>query len=140
MPAKHSIDTEIQLLVTTWEGDAIDTDFSDVLIAYQKEIQENPEYADYNEIADFREITSIKITPKGLMNIGKIAAKTDLIKGDCRLALIVNQGLAFNLARIYATYRSLNKSSKKEVRIFNNMDCATKWATETPSSPISPST
>lgn len=27
MPAKHHIDTEMHLIITTWEGDAIDADF-----------------------------------------------------------------------------------------------------------------
>ena len=128
MPAKHRIDNDAKLIITTWEGDAVDTDFTEALLKYQEDIRKNPEYASYNEIADFRAVTSIKITPTGLMDIGKVATKTDRRKKDCKLALIVNQGLAFNLARIYATYRSLNNRSQKEVRIFKDITDALEWA------------
>ena len=132
MPAKHAIDNEAQLIITTWEGDAVDIEFTEALVKYQEDIQTNPEYATYNEIADFREVTSIKVTPKGLIDVGRVAAKTDQRKEDSKLALIVNSGIAFNLARLYSTYRNVNKNSNKEVRIFNNIEDAVGWARKSP--------
>ena len=130
MPAKHHVDTESRIIMTTWEGDAVDTEFIEAIQNYQKEIQVNPEYVAFNEVVDFRDVTSIKLSPKGLKTIGRIAVKTDELKTNSKLALIVTSGIAFNLARIYASYRNLERNSGKEIRIFKNEAEALEWARE----------
>jgi hypothetical protein len=128
MPARHEVDDVHRLIITTWEGDAVDVEFVDALIKYQQDIQVNPNYSDYNEVANFCGVTSIKLTPKGLKTIGSIAAKTDSVKNSCKLALVVCSGVAFNLARIYASYRNVQKKSTKEIRIFKDEVDAIAWA------------
>jgi len=128
MPAKHFIDKEAKLIVTTWEGDAVDIEFIEAITKYQKDIQLNPEYIDYNEVANFRKITSIKLTPKGLKRIGGIASKTDQYKFNNKLALVVSSGTAFNLARIYASFRNIQNGTNKEIRIFKSEVEAMGWA------------
>ena len=128
MPAKHFIDKESKLIITTWEGDAVDIEFIEVITKYQKDIQINPEYIEYNEVANFCKITSIKLTPKGLKRIGRIASKTDQYKFNSKLALVVSSGTAFNLARIYASFRNLQNGTNKEIRIFKSELEAMDWA------------
>ena len=128
MPANHFIDNRNKLIVTTWEGDAVDVDFIEAIIKYQKDIQINPEHIDYNEIANFSKISSIKLTPKGLKRIGRIASKTDQHKSNSKLALIVSSGTAFNLARVYASFRNLQNGTNKEIRIFKSEVEAKEWA------------
>ena len=128
MPAKHFIDKEAKLIVTTWEGDAVDIEFIEVITKYQKDIQLNPEYIEYNEVANFCKITSIKLTPKGLKRIGRIASKTDQYKFNSKLALVVSSGTAFNLARIYASFRNIQNGTNKEIRIFKSEVEAMGWA------------
>lgn len=128
MPAKHYIDKEAKLIVTKWEGDAVDIEFIEAIIKYQKDIQLHPEYIDYNEVANFCKVTSIKLTPEGMKRIVKIASKTDQYKFNSRLALVVCSGTAFNLARIYASFRNIQNGTNKEIRIFKNETEAMNWA------------
>jgi hypothetical protein len=128
MPAKHFIDKKAKLIITTWEGDAVDIEFIEAITKYQKDIQLNPEYIMYNEVANFCEITSIKLTPKGLKRIGRIASKTDQHKLKSKLALVVSSGTAFNLARVYASFRNIQSGTNKEIRIFKNEVEAMEWA------------
>lgn len=128
MPAKHFIDEITKIIVTVWEGDAVDVDFIEAILKYQREIQLKPGYSDYNEVANFSKIESIKLTPKGLKRIGQIASRTDALKSDSKLALVVSSGAAFNLARVYASYRNLQTSTRKEIRIFKSEEEAMAWA------------
>jgi len=128
MPAKHFIDNKNKLIITTWEGDAVDIEFIEAITKYQKDIQINPEHIEYNEVANFSKISSIKLTPKGLKRIGRIASKTDQYKFNSKLALIVSSGTAFNLARVYASFRNLQNGTNKEIRIFKNEVEAMEWA------------
>lgn len=128
MPANHFIDKKAKLIVTTWEGDAVDMEFIEAITKYQRDIQLNPEYIEYNEVANFCKISSIKLTPKGLKRIGRIASKTDKHKPNSKLALVVSSGTAFNLARIYASFRNLQNDTNKEIRIFRDEVEAMGWA------------
>ncbi len=127
MPAKHIINIESRLLITTWSGDAVDIEFIDAIKNYQKNIQSNSAHFGFNEIVNLTKVTRMKITLNGIKNISAIAPKTDNQAIRTKLALIVSSKLAFNLASLYKTYRSFNKKSNKEIRIFNNEKDALEW-------------
>jgi len=127
MSAIHIIDNDNQLIVTTWEGDACDIEFIEAIKKYQTNIQNKPDYINYNEIVDCRKITKLKLTSEGLKTIGTIASTTDSEILNKKLALIVSSNLAFGLARMYQAYRSFSKSANKEIRVFKNDDDAFNW-------------
>ncbi len=127
MPAKHHIDTNSRLLITTWKGDAIDIDFIEALKKYQQDVKSNTDYRDFNEIVDLRKISRIKLTTDGIKKMCSIATATDLIGIDTKLALIVSSNFAFSLARLYVLYRSLSKYSNKTIRIFKTESDALEW-------------
>lgn len=128
MPAKHNIDTNARLLITTWEGEAIDTDLIDAIKKYQANIQSDSAYSGFNEIVDFTKVTNIKLTIQGIKNISSIAPRTDNVRIRSRLAFLVSSKLAFNLVSLYKTYRSFNKNSNKEIRVFfNDEKGALEW-------------
>jgi len=129
MPAIHQIDHDAKLIVTTWQGDAVDTDFIEAITKYQKEIQGCPEYINYDEVVDFSYVNKIKLTTQGIKSLGKIASKTDQREVEKKLALIVSSNLAFGLARMYVAYRNFEKNSSKVIRIFKTEDEAYKWLT-----------
>jgi len=131
MPANHHIDNDNQLILTTWEGEASDTEFIEAIKKYQDNIQNDPDYINYNEIVDCRKITKLKLTSKGIKTIGTIASSTDTEDINKKLALIVSSNLAFGLARMYQAYRSFSKSANKEIRVFKNKDDAINWAKTT---------
>ena len=127
MPAKHHIDNNNQLIVTTWEGEARDIEFIEAIKNYQKNIQNNPDYVDFNEVVDFRKVTKLKLTNEGIKIIGTIASTTDTKGINKKLALIVSSNLAFGLARMYEAYRSFSKNANKEIRVFKDETAAFKW-------------
>lgn len=127
MPAIHRIDDKAQLIITTWEGDATDVEFINAIKKYQTDIQNHPDYIHFNEVVDLTYISGMKLSTEGIKNIGKIAAATDNLEINRKLAIIVNSNLAFGLARMYETYRSLTSNSHKEICVFKNRDEAFAW-------------
>lgn len=127
MPANHQIDKAAKLIITTWDGEAIDNDFINALKEYQKNILAHSDYCDYNELVDLREMTRIKLTAKGLRNIGKIASNTDQFRAITKLAFIVSSTLASNLVKLYATYRNFGKKTRKQIGAFRNEHDAHEW-------------
>lgn len=127
MPANHYIDNEAKLITTTWEGEAVDSEFVEALKKYQKEVQNKPEHLDYNEIVNLTKMSRIKLSVRGLIKIGSIASSTDQYRTRTKLALVVNSDLAFNFAKLYATYRNYGKNNKKSLRIFKSESDALDW-------------
>lgn len=127
MPANHIIDTKAHLLITTWEGEAHDNEFIEAIKEYQKDIQNNPSYINYNEVVDLSKVTRFKLTTEGIKNIAQIASSTDHDGANKKLALIVNSSLAYGLCRMYETYRSFSTKSNKEMRVFKNEKDAFEW-------------
>jgi len=127
MPAKHHIDNNNQLIITTWEGEACDIEFIEAIKNYQKNIQTHPDYVDFNEVVDFRKVTKLKLTNEGIKTIGTIASTTDTQGINKKLALIVSSNLAYGLARMYEAYRSFSKNANKEIRVFKDETEAYKW-------------
>ena len=127
MPAIHQIDTHAKLLITAWEGDAIDIDMIEAIKKYQDTILCNSDYYDFNEILDLTKVTAMKLTTDGLRNISSIASRTNINRVDAKLAIIVSSNIAYGLARMYVTFRSFSLNSTKEIRIFKNTESAIEW-------------
>lgn len=127
MPANHHIDHKAKLIITIYEGEAGDLECIEAIKRYQNDIQNHPDYFNYNEIVDLSKVTTFKLTTEGIKNLSKIASTTDHEECDRKLAIIVNSGLAYGLARMYVAYRSFSKKSNKEIRIFKNEKDAFEW-------------
>lgn len=128
MPATHRIDNEAKLIITTWDGEATDTSLINALIAYQKNIQKNPEYDSYAEIIDFRDTPVTSVTIDGIKSLAKIAAQTDEGRAGNKVAIIVSSSLAYNLVRLYAVYRNFGRKKKKQVQVYKDEREAYEWA------------
>ena len=127
MPANHYIDNKRQLIVTTWEGEARDIEFIEAIKKYQKDIQNHPDYINFNEIVNLSGVTRYKLTTEGIKAIGQIASSTDKSDVNSKLAIIVNTTFAYGLARMYDAYRSFSKKSQKKINIFKNEKDAFEW-------------
>lgn len=127
MLANHYIDNKAKLIITTWEGVARDFEFIEAIKKYQNEIQNHPDNINYNEVVDLSNITGMKLTTEGIKNIGEIAATTDHIEVNRKLAIIVSSNLAFGLARMYEAYRSFTINSHKEICVFKSKKDAFEW-------------
>jgi len=127
MPVNHHIDSNNQLIITTWEGIACDIEFIEAIKHYQNNIQNRPDCINYNEVVDLSKVTSFKLTTDGIKTIGSIASNTDSKELNKKLALIVSSNLAFGLARMYEAYRSFSNTSNKEIRVFKDETDAFIW-------------
>ncbi len=133
MPAKHFVNENSKLIVTTWEGDAHDVEFIEAIKKYQNEIQNHPDYVGYNEVVDLTRIGKINLTTEGIKTIGSIASNTDQDNANRRLALIVSSNFAYGLSRMYVTYRELATDARKKIRVFKNEKDAYEWVKANPS-------
>jgi hypothetical protein len=131
MPAQHTIDNNIRLITTSWSGEAVDSELIDALTKYQRDIKSQPDYSSYNEIVDFSQTSSFKLSTQGIMKLVQIAATMDAQGVKTKLAIVVNNPLAFGLGRMYGAYRSLVPGGLKDVRVFMNNRDALIWI-ETP--------
>jgi hypothetical protein len=127
MPAIHKINHKLKLIITTWTGVAVDHELSAALLKYQQDIKNQPDLRSYNEIVDFSEASSFKLTPEGITKLASIAAKRDVKGIKTKLAIIVCIPLAYGLGRMYEIYRSLVPNSFKEVGVFKNYQDALAW-------------
>ena len=128
MPAQHHIDKKNKLIITSWEGKAIDIDFIEAMKKYQENVQSDPDYIDYNEVLDFSKVTDIQVTINGIRNVGKIASATDKGESCRKLAIIAPSNKLFFFARLYKIFRSLPRKSNKDVNIFTKESDAIEWA------------
>ena len=127
MPANHNIDNKRQLIITTWEGEARDAEFIEAIKQYQKDIQNHPDYINFNEIVNLSGVTRYKLTTERIKAIGQIASSTDNTNINRKLAIIVSSTFAFGLARMYEAYKSFSIKSRKEINIFKNEKDAFEW-------------
>jgi len=127
MATKHIIDDQEKLLITLCDGEANDKEFIHSLKKYQREIQNDPKYINYNELVNFSEVTSIKISITGLITLSQIASSTDNEQAIRKVALIVSSNVAFGLARMFEVYRSFEKNACKKIRVFRKEHEAYTW-------------
>lgn len=127
MPARHEIDDNARLIVTTWSGVATDEELINALLKYQEEIRSRSPYGAYDEILDLSQTAEFELSAGAIRKLAVIAARTDVLGAGSRLAIIVRKPLAYGLGRMYETYRSLLPETSKEVRVFRDHDKALEW-------------
>jgi hypothetical protein len=128
MLVSHRLDHDNQIIITTFAPEEVNLKmFLDAFSKYQEELRYLPDYQGYNELVDFRPISNINITAAELKEFGRFTMSTDNRNIVTRLALIVESKQAYTLAKVYETLRNLAPSSKKQVRVFRDMDEAMVW-------------
>ncbi len=127
MPVRHTVDSTNKIIITVWTGDATDQEFVEAITKYQKDFKENPDYQNYNELADFSQVNGIQLTTEGIRLVGQIAAKHDANGKKTKAALVVTSALAYGFARMYEIYRNLMPNSNKQVKVFKSINEAYEW-------------
>jgi predicted HAD superfamily Cof-like phosphohydrolase len=127
MPAQHNIDNNCRLITTLWFGGAVDSELIEALTKYQQDIKSQPKYFSHNEIVDFGQASSFKLSNQGIMTLAHLATNTDSQGVKTKLAIVVNNSLAYGLGRMYVTYRSLVPRGIKDVRVFMSYHDALEW-------------
>lgn len=128
MLVSHRLDHDNKIIITTFAPEEVNlTMFLDAFSNYQEELKYLPDYQLYNELVDFRPITSINISAAELKEFGSFTMAADNRESVTRLALLVDSRPAFTLAKVYETFRNFSPSSKKRVRVFREMEEALDW-------------
>ena len=130
MLVSHRIDHDNKVIITSFAPEEVTlTLFIDTFSSYKEELKYLPDFQKYHELVDFRPITSINISAAELKEFSKLATSTDDKEDITRLALIVDSTSAFTLAKVYETLRNFHPNSKKQVKVFRDIDEAFDWLT-----------
>lgn len=128
MLVSHRIDHDNRIVITTFAPEDVNLElFFQAFTNYQQEMKRLPDFHLYNELVDFRPITGINITASELKKFGSFTLEADSRQSRTRLALLVDSKPAFTLAKVYEAFRNLAPGSKKQVKVFRDMDEATAW-------------
>ena len=131
MLVSHRIDHDNKVIITTFAPEEVTLElFLETFNKYQEELKYLPDFQKYNELVDFRSITSINISASELKKLSNIASKKDTQGTVTKLALLVDSKPAFTLAKVYEFIRNLNPILKKQVKVFQEFEPALDWVTE----------
>ena len=123
MLVSHRIDHDSKVIITTFAPEDVTLKiFLEKFNNYQDELKYLPDFQEYNELVDFRPITSINITASELKQLSNLASKQDTREIVTKLALLVDSKPAFTLAKVYEVIRNLNPASKKQVKVFQEFE------------------
>ncbi len=124
----HRIDHDSKVIITTFAPEEVTLKlFLETFNKYQEELKYLPDFQKYNELVDFRPITSINISTSELKQLSSLAIKQDAGEVITKLALLVDSKPAFTLAKVYEIIRNLNPTSKKQVKVFQQFESALDW-------------
>ena len=128
MLVSHRIDHDSKVIITTFAPEELTLKlFLETFNKYQEELKYLPDSQKYNELVDFRPITSIDISASELKQLSSRAIKQDTGEAITKLALLVDSKPAFTLAKVYEIIRNLNPTSKKQVKVFQEFEPALDW-------------
>ena len=123
MLVSYRIDHDTKVIITTFAPEDVTLKiFLEKFNNYQDELKYLPDFQEYNELVDFRPITSINITDSELKQLSNLASKQDTREIVTKLALLVDSKPAFTLAKVYEVIRNLNPASKKQVKVFQEFE------------------
>ena len=123
MLVSHRIDHDSKVIITTFAPEDVTLKlFLETFNKYQDELKYLPDFQKYNELVDFRPITSINITDSELKQLSNLASKQDTREIVTKLALLEDSKPAFTLAKVYEVIRNLNPASKKQVKVFQEFE------------------
>ena len=106
---------------------ARDAEVIDALHKYHRNITSQPAYRAYNELVDFTQASELQLTAHCIVELSRMASKTDSHGVKTKLAIVVSSNLGYGLGRMYQTYRNMMPGTKKELGVFRNLRDALEW-------------
>ena len=128
MPIEYKIDLPRRRILARVKGRLTEQD----VYSYQYEVWSKPEHFGFDELMDMTEVTEIENPDaKKLQKLAEVAARMQ--PGAVgRFAVVAPSDIAFGIARMYQTYRSMTPSGGKDVGVFRNMNDALQFLAYTP--------
>jgi hypothetical protein len=115
MPIEYKIDHGRRLVIAAGHGTFSDAD----VYSYQHDVWARPETNGYSELIDMSAVKHIALpSTMRMRQIATLAAQLDDPDARSRFAIIAPDDTTFGLGRMYATYRSLDGRSTKQVGVF----------------------
>ena len=124
MPIEFKVDAQRRLVTVRIHGTLTD----DEIFGYQRETWARPEIAGFDELVDMNDVEHIAVpSATRVRDLAELSAGMDVPTMPSKLAIVAATSLAYGLARMYETYRSLDRRSVKQVSVFRSTRDALKW-------------
>jgi hypothetical protein len=124
MPIEYEIHHDRRLVIAEAKGILTDEDVFD----YQRTVWLRPEVAGYDELVNMSDVERIALpSPSRIEDLARLSANMDAPDSAARFAIVAPDDYAFGLGRMYATYRELNPSNRKQVSVFRTLSEALKF-------------
>jgi hypothetical protein len=121
MPIEYWIDHERRLVMAKGHGTLSHED----IFGYQRDVWSLPELVGYDELMDMSHVEHIALpSTERVRELARLSAGMDARSSSSRFAIVAPADLAFGLGRMYATYRSLDDRSTKQVSVFRSREAA----------------
>ena len=119
MPIDYSIDSARRLVVARGTGAFT----PEAVFAYQREVWSRPDVVGYDELVDMTGVeTVVEATSDNIQQLAELAASMDAGSPRAtKMAIVAPQDLVFGLGRMFDAYRSADRRSSKEVRVFRTI-------------------
>ena len=125
MPGSYLIDQTREIVFSRAWGVLTD----DEVIWHAKSLRADDRFfPGFKQIADFRELSEILVTPEGVLQVAHINPFTR----NSRRAVVVPNDLAFGLVRMF---EALAEAEPDQFRIFRDMGPALEWVGLDPATP-----
>ncbi|HET6348598.1 MAG TPA: hypothetical protein VFH88_05880 [Candidatus Krumholzibacteria bacterium] len=126
MPITFHIDHERKLITARITGTLTRAD----ALKYQRDAWSSPDVRAYDELIDTSGMKGVNIPfPSGdaMRELAALSAGMDAPDTPTRFAIVAPGTFAYGLARMYATYRALDRRSTRRVNVFRSIEEATAW-------------
>jgi len=123
MPIRYQIDDVNRMVLTTGHGELTDQE----VFEYKMSVWALPRVAGYDELFDVRDVKRLDVpTPDRLKELARLAASMD-VKVPSKLAIVANDHVTTEIARVYKEMRKLDRRSTKKVSVFMTVEQAAQW-------------
>ncbi len=121
-PITHSINEDLQLLITTWSGAVTD---AEMMTAFRAAYADSRWVPGFNEVTDLRRATLGAVTADGLRAVRRLVAESVAgFSGRFKTAILAPTDLGFGISRMY---EMMSDESSESVRVCRDADEAAAW-------------
>ena len=131
MPLRYQIDDEHRLVQTKGYGVLTDQE----VFEYKQSVWSLPQVAGYDELFDVSGVDRVDFpSAERLRELARLSAAMD-VRFPSRVAVVANDLVTFEVARMYEIFRKLDRRSTRDVSVFLKVEEAVAWLKEPASKP-----
>ena len=123
MPYSVDIDHEKRLVTSAWQGDVDEA----LCISYIDGVWGRPELGQYDELLDFRCVTSVDLSMEALQRLVSRSRSVADPSAISRSVLVATGELVYGLSRMYVSLRDSDDTHQREWNVLDDIDAAQHW-------------